>query len=417
MGYYPLGMHMLGLSKWLLESAKKDGYETIHFLARDGYLPIKAYEMLAGSFADPPKAEYNYASRKALFPAMITSEMDFYDLPVEFHNHSPKTLLRVLKFCMIDVPETEIEEKLKKAGFLYGKTFQTAHEYRCFLTYFLENFYSRERHRLAYETARLYYKDWKKDKDVAFDLGYSGRIQAAISRLSGSGVNVYFVHSDGQREPVLERKYPFQAECFYDFTPNMTGLIREHILSDSGGSCVGFREENGKAFPILESEEKTFQDRFTVGTMQRGALDFCRDFLNIFGGYLNYLPFKCQEVSLPFEGFLRNMKDADLRVFSASYFEDMIYGANDNINIYEFLRNQYAGLPNIGFAEVHNPVDSLVWNRGKLTKLLVYSLFDRKTLKEKVKKKLKNHSFLFRLCRKGYHGLRKIYRGIVRRKG
>lgn len=408
MGYYPLGMHMLGLSKWLLDSARKDKYKTIHFLARDGYLPIKAYEVFSSYFVDSPKSEYNYASRKSLFPAMIVNDIDFYDLPVEFRNHSPKTLLGVLKFCMKDISETEVANKLKEAGILYRKTFQSEHEYRCFLAYFLQNFYSREKHQKAYETVRLYYKNWETEKDVAFDLGYSGRIQAAISRLSGHGINVFFVHSDGLRESVLERKYPFKAICFYDFTPNMTGLIREHIFSDLGGSCVGFRMDNGRSVPVLENEKKTFQDRFTVDTMQRGALDFCRDFLNIFEKYLNYLPFKCQEVSLPFEGFLRNMKDIDRRIFCASYFEDMVYGANDNINIYEFLQNQYAGLPGNGLVNYQSTVSNLLYNRGKLTKLLIYSLFDRRTLKEKVKKKLTKHPLLFQFCRKGYKGLKRL---------
>ena len=42
---------------------------------------------------------------------------------------------------------------------------------------------------------------------------------------------------------------------------------------------------------------------------------------------------------MPFEGLLRDPDPADLQVFSASYFEDLVFGANEEINITQFLQS------------------------------------------------------------------------------
>lgn len=47
---------------------------------------------------------------------------------------------------------------------------------------------------------------------------------------------------------------------------------------------------------------------------------------------------------MPFEGLLRYPNPADLQVFSASYFEDLVYGACEEINIGKFLQSTLAEL-------------------------------------------------------------------------
>ena len=46
--------------------------------------------------------------------------------------------------------------------------------------------------------------------------------------------------------------------------------------------------------------------------------------------------------SYPFEGFLRKPSKMDMHIFSESYFEDMVFGANANINIEQFAMNNLA---------------------------------------------------------------------------
>ena len=52
---------------------------------------------------------------------------------------------------------------------------------------------------------------------------------------------------------------------------------------------------------------------------------------------MEYLPFRSTEVSFPFEGYLRNSSYLDRKIFAASYFEDMVYGACNKIKIEDFI--------------------------------------------------------------------------------
>lgn len=68
-GYAVLGPLLVGFSQWLHESAKEDGCSKILFLARDGAIMHKAYNLLYGSRA--LNNEYIFGSRRALvFPSL-----------------------------------------------------------------------------------------------------------------------------------------------------------------------------------------------------------------------------------------------------------------------------------------------------------------------------------------------------------
>lgn len=417
MGYYAVGMHMAGLIKWISDNLKEDGYKTIHFMSRDGYLPMKAYEKFKNIFSDMPEAEYIYTSRKALLPGMLMNEQEFYDLPIEFRNHSPKTVIKLLKFCSKDIDVNEVEKELKENGMLYDKAFESEHEYLKFMKYYLNNIYSQDKYDINYNLAHEYYSKLNGDVDVTFDLGYSGRIQGAVSRLAENPIDVYFIHSDSKKHGIISRKQEFKIKTFYDFSPNMTGLIREHIFSDPGPSCIGFERVNDEIIPMLEHEKKEFQDLFIINLIQRGALDFIDDYLEKLGNYIDYLPFKSQEVSLAFEGMLVNSKEIDRKIFKASYFEDLVYGARDKINIYDFITEEintvysksygYSGNSCMDYSSM---IQSIVWGKNKFIKLFVYMIFDRKTLKEKSKIKLKNNIVLFNICKKTYKALKRLFK-------
>lgn len=414
-GYYAVGMHMNGLIKWLIEESQNDNYKNIHFMSRDGFLLMKAYEQYYNMFNSIPNPEYMYTSRKALMRGMLINELDFYDLPIEFRNHTPKTILRLLNFCTKDFKELELESKLKNNKMLYNKPFQSREEYEHFISYYLDTLYDKEKHKESFHTARQYYSRVNNNDDVTFDMGYSGRIQGALSEIVGEPINVYFVHADSKKCENITRKQGFKVKNFYDFTPSMTGVIREHIFSDPGPSCIGFKKENDETKPVFENEKKDFQDVFIVEQIQKGALDFIRDYLRVFGNYKKYIPYKSQEVSLIFEGFLVNSKDMDRKIFSSSYFEDNVYGAKNKINIYEFItndinliRNENSGMlvePSMDYSSM---VNRILWGKNKFVKVITYAVFDRKTLKEKVRFKLKDKPFIFKVSKLGYSKLRKL---------
>ena len=370
-GYYALGMHMVALSKWICDNSAE--YDDIYFMARDGYLPMLAYNIFRNN--ENPKGEYIYTSRKMLLPLMIESKEDFFDLPVEYRNHTPATILELLSFCCKDYNANTLD-------FDVNKTFTDENEFNKFITFFVNNLYDSSKHNEAIERCKKYYAPLAKGNNASFDMGYSGRIQTAVSRACGKGIDALFVHSDSKRYSNMKRKGNYKIKTFYDFYPYMSGLIREHILSDSTSSCIGIDENINL---IFDGIEKLYQDSFVVNQIQQGAIDFVKDFKNIFIEYFDYIDFKPYEASMVFEGYLRCGKDFDRQIFKASYFEDLVYGSKDNINIYEFIKNYLVTLPVSEGAKnavtKRDMLETVVAGHNRLVRAFAYIIFDPELFK------------------------------------
>lgn len=406
-GYYAVGMHLVGLTKWIQQVVTEHQYKTIHFMSRDGYLPLHAYQIVKEYNDKLPDGKYIYSSRKAVLPAMLKSKLDFYDLPIEYRNHSPKTILKLLSFCTRNYEETTLKEN----GILLNKTFDSIEEFRQFIRYYLNYLYDSNKHQKALQKVQQYYNEELSDGSCTFDLGYSGRIQAAVSYAVGTGVDVMFVHSDDKRAVQLSMKDQFNIYSFYDFTPNVTGVFREHIFSEPEPSCIGFEEKNGEILPVFDDEKKQYQDHFIVSLLQKGALCFVRDFYEYFGGYQKVLSFKPQEVSLPYEAYLQYAKDIDIRIWNASYFEDKVYGARNRIRIYDFIKNEALNysLTTDGnmITDRSTVLEHFLLGKSRYTKALVFFCLDKNIFKEKLKGKLYCYPRLFRICKKVYRMLRR----------
>ena len=121
----------------------------------------------------------------------------------------------------------------------------------------------------------------------------------------------------------------------------MSGVVREHILSSSDPSCIGFERKNGQVVPVFEMSDKCVPDLEVIEQIQKGAVEFVEDFVNLLGVYRKQISIKPQEISLPYEGFIRFASDMDLKVFSASFFEDEVWGGKTRINIADFIKQQH----------------------------------------------------------------------------
>lgn len=397
-GFYALGMHLMGLNRWIVNECRKKKAEKIYFLARDGYLPMKAYEILNAGSDGVPAADYLYASRRAVLPGMIRSEADYYDLPVEYRNHSPESLLKILEFAAPDLEEEEKEKICKKNGIPYRKVFTHREEYLRFMDVFLKQIYDGVKYAESYETASRYYARIGEHA-VAFDMGYSGRIQNAVSALAGRGVDVLFVHRDNDLSDKMARTGGFRISSYYDFVPCISGLLREHMLSDAGAGCIGFRRTAKSAEPILQKEDKTVQDRQVLGMIQQGALDFVACMRRLFGAYAAYIPFRATESSMPFEGYLRNAREVDVRIFAASYFEDFVYGASERINVAQFIHDYYGRTPASGSETpcTETFFEQKIRDKGKVRRALIFLLLDRETFRGKMADELRDKPVLYRV--------------------
>ena len=395
-GYYLVGMHMMGLCKWIHSQLRSKGCDTIHFLSRDGYLPMKAYEIYSRHVGNQANISYLQTSRKALLPIIAGDRASFYQLPIEYRAHTPMSLMKLLAFACPPCSEEALRSMLKNAKLHPDAWIADEQQYFNVIRFFLDHLYDESVHQAARETIEAYFSQVKPGS-VAFDMGYSGRIQAAISAACHQGVDVLFVHEDYERSVQMKELGNFEISSFYDFRPMISGLFREHLLSDCAGSCIGYRTTKYGAEPIIEDAVKRTTDSFVVNSIQSGALQFMEDYLSRFGDILDRLDYSPLEVSLPLESFMRHPTALDLRIFRGSYFEDEVYGGRRELNIEQFLREQTNALDKISTLPeadtVFRPLEpsflEVITPKPQWLRAIVWLLVDFDSFKERLRSNLK----------------------------
>lgn len=338
-GYGPVGMHVVGVVRWLVQQVKRRNPGKLWFAARDGWVFMQAYEQYRAYHPELPPSGYLYVSRKSLLPGMVDTMQDFFDLPVDFYNYTPRKLLHLLDFCVRSQSEAEREALLSDCPVPPDQTLVSDWDFQRFINFFLDRFYDRQRHRQSLQAARAYLERLQPG-DLVFDMGYSGRIQATINRLVGFRVDALFIH-DSERCADLCRSGGFGVECYYDFAPKLPDMIREYLLSDFGPTCVGYRQAGDQAEPVLMQESNSAEERFLLRTLHNGALDFAADFFRVIQGDWTVLPFHPMEVSLPMEGMVAAMTEQERGLFGYTYFDDAVYSSHLHNSIAGYIEEYY----------------------------------------------------------------------------
>lgn len=338
-GYYAVGMHCLGLAKWMHDIAVQNKYSCIYFLARDGYLPMKIFEIYSKAFANQIKCKYLHASRKLTLPFTIEDKNDLYDLPIEKNSHTPLSVCNLLSFCIKNEAES-FEADLLNNRFVPDKTFKNDMEFYRLIDFIAQNRFDPQKLKQKKDILKKYYS-CIEDNSIVFDMGYSGRIQSAICRAAGKRVDAFFVHTDHDRCEYFQNKCGFKVYSFYDSIPASSDVMREYMLSAIEPACSDIElSDDGNCRCVYDKDDISYPEKFVVRNIQRGAVEFADDFISLFSDKTDEIDFVPQEVSYPFEYFLRFGKYEDRKIFNLCSLEDRCYGNIVSVNAETIFNNQ-----------------------------------------------------------------------------
>lgn len=428
-GYYALGMHLYGIANWLIKDVTKKNYDNVVFMARDGYLPLKAYELLKKVYKNSPKEKYLYVSRKALIPASITSRIDLYKLS-EVINVEKYTPRKVLKYITgsIDIAK-DAEVILKSNNIKMDKRFKNIVEFNKFMSVVDRDLFDEEKNNNTLEKIKMYFYEFFKGKSCTFDVGYSARPEMYISKLLNIKLDTYFININHEEAYEHARIGGFELNTFFDYKPTFTGNVRELVLSNTMPSCIGYNTESEKAFPIFEESIYEYKEIYTINSMQKAALDFIRDLISVFGNDIERMNYQDYYISLPHEMYLQSPTDIDKKVLSCIYFEDDLR-ADGHINVVDFWNdeiknhNQHGVNELIDFSnysrdsgktydeKIEEAKFLLLEKRSRPIKLIYYVFFDRVTLKRRFREIFGKSKIIMIGAKVPYKCARKIKRII-----
>ena len=391
LGYYALGMHILGFTRWLTEAVEREGYSSLAFVSRDGFLPMQAYELMRRYRSGLPAASYAYTSRRAALVCELDPE-DILSLGTRLNIEalSPATLVEMLS------PMLRTENISLGVG--AALPFGSRERFLKFAKRVLLPNIDAERLADYRRTATEYLERAVPHGSAMVDIGYSGRTQELIYRLTGVSADAFYLHASDSAYRRAER-YGFRIFTFYDYTPSVTGAVRELTYSKFAPSAIGYKREGGVAVPVFESHEVSFPEKFLVTELQRQALLFVSDFLSVFGHRLSEMRMRNMEISLPLEYFVHTLTDSDARLFDCVIFEDKLWAGNSfslsdawrsdiayHGTVPHYLMGRTSGSRERAVLEEYyrRGIDS----RGAVAKLVFWLTHDRRELKRKLKRKL-----------------------------
>lgn len=331
-GYFALGQYLYAVTDWITQRVKRKKTDCIHFVARDGYLPMEAYRIFRQYDHTLPRDNYLYVSRKALALSDVRGPADLYAFltKIVVSNFSPYKLEKMLKDYYRD-GERSIRFALKLDDVAFCENFKTREQFFEVIDH-LSNVIDYTKLAKKNETLASYFSETIHENDMMFDIGYSGRCESALTGLLGYPIDSLYIHGSSQILNDRIRTSGFQNETFYDFKPAIIGVVREHVFMCLAPSTMGYEMRNGNLVPVFEEYKTNPANEIITKTLQGAALDFVRDMKGIFGEYVSLLTYQKADLAYSFEYYLHYSKEVDRKIFGCVIFEDDVGLGEKNVS-------------------------------------------------------------------------------------
>ena len=102
-GYYDLGMHLMDVTRWLKSIALKEHRENIHFVSRDGYLPMKAFEILKKYESINTQSNYLYIQKGNRYSNTCPQSLSYIGSFSTFTSVSAETICNTYKALQMKI--------------------------------------------------------------------------------------------------------------------------------------------------------------------------------------------------------------------------------------------------------------------------------------------------------------------------
>lgn len=389
-GYFITGMHVFAIARWLIKKTRGKGIRKIHFAARDGYLIKKAYDILSEGLTGLPQSSYIRVSRKSFAIADIKSFNDVHSIvqKLNYASQTPESIYELFKPVMTTRALDAYAAYREKNNAMSLTPFVDKEQFAAFMKDFYISYLQDATFEEYGEMLKKYFSEIFAPEDVFFDIGYSGRVELVLNKLLGFKIRSYYIHSNNE---YLEKRCSLgdiENECFYDYKPIVTGVVREHIISELAPSTIGYALNDGKLEPVFDKFDMNYPTQFVTRLVQESAIDFVRDMRTYFGKGAVDIFARDYELSRPFEYYLHFSRSFDRNIFGDLEFEDDM-GEGHTVSGIDFWNRS---LERIHFGETavykEPAMPSAVKKRSRLMRALYLFLFDRKTFNQKLKNKL-----------------------------
>ena len=322
-----------GFAKWLYDLTKEE--DNLFFLARDGYIIKKIYDMFCKMDENTIFTNYIYVSRKVLqLPLLGTmpeldkvirqltdrTELDgeitlretLYKVGIRDMDKAEKYMNA---FGFLNLDEIVSPEKLYMAQNLIVKLSGEVRKYFSHKIKLLERYFEQEK-----------VNCWNKLN--VMDVGWKGSSQEVIEKILGKDVIGYYF---GTADTLSRNKFcTMYGWIFDDWNPTTVASevyryinMYELLFSAPHGSTIDYKEENEKIIPVL-NDNVIFNQ--VIKEFQETALELCKVAIK-YNDYMDIInPVVATE---QYRKFLEEKNEDDIREFE-ELTSDFLIGNSKN---------------------------------------------------------------------------------------
>jgi hypothetical protein len=320
---YWLGYYQLGLANWLHEVAK--GKSQINFIARDGYLAKKVYDILSRHiFSQAPESNYLELSRSVLYRSVA---LDVYSLLKVCSRHFDNIKLPYQVLLQMFGESSKVLDKIKIPN--YDDNYQLA-KHLGNLENNTPNLFDSNK-QLA-NNIKVYLDNQVIGEDACFfDIGYARRSHMILFNLCPNIKQGFFIQEENNQVNRYHNHFSIKS-----FLPPVTynwfslkSSELEYLISDYRvGTVIDFREENGNIYPVYKNTDASILVEVELAHL--GALDFATDFVKYFAGCWSAVNFNYVNCGYFLQQFMNHTTNFDSLYFKNNKFDDEFSGIQNN---------------------------------------------------------------------------------------
>ena len=334
LGYFGLGPVLFAIAQYLKSNTSiQQDYSLIHFASRDGYLPMKAYDLLCKNEAKYIRSCYIYCGR-SLYNIChyntsalqyIMNRLDKYTSEATFTMGHLFDSLCSPDFLSESDPRRNIliRDEIRNGCLNIKAVVSDRHDE---IEALLEN---------KYNNVKYYYistvQSSTNDRAVIFDCGYDGSVSDCIGRVTGKIVDKVYIwetYVNRYRDKRNKSRTYVLADDKAKVKKYGMWLAFEELFSSSEGSCIDIQCGRDQCQPVFDSAtdlaEGTKRD---LAVIQTAALEFVQDIKDGFGEFLDAMEINNISFSLaPMESCLTSLTDMSIRHLEGIVFPDLFFG-------------------------------------------------------------------------------------------
>lgn len=343
MGFEACGTILLGFTKWVMDSAIRDGVEELYFLARDGYLVKKIYDQISKHVPSAPKSHYLLASRRCYNTASLKTEQDILNSTSLSFSQVPLYKIMEARF---GINRNEIDLRTVRAAGLASldqlvdiKRRSQLNKFKRFLT---ENKELILQKALGERECLLEYLDHmglNSGKKIAIvDIGHNASLQRSLGSLLGNRNDIggyYFMTYHAAKE-VFDEGFNVQG-YLSNFEDNKIsnhpyckniGMF-EFLFLPSIPSFKRFVRNSTQGKLVEEYVDGDESARFRViDIVHKGVTDYVDSVLRVLNGNLSAYNVSKNRALNTYVNFIQNPLPSDAKMFDGLSFVDQFGGSD-----------------------------------------------------------------------------------------